>query len=683
MWRWLLILAWTAAAGAAEEATPALRHSPRPVSLAVFTFANLTGSAAHDWLGTGFAEALTDKLSHVDRLALRNRREVADIARISRIDQRQVDENNAAEIAKLIGADFLIFGAVQAAGPADQPAARLRATARLVETSTGRISRALQVDGQMAGLFELQRRLALDFAALLRLEVSAVAQSAMAHHGTDSLLAYQLYCEGLRLLDEQKYEEAMEKFRAAGAKHPGILYAEAHHALGTAFLRSGRKKEMLAEFKKDTEALSPIWFNLGVAYEKAGQFDKAAEAFQTFVKYTDRRFSPWRYGSGENLELPSDIEGCTHLWLYGRDGYFHCLDMSNGQLCWKKKFPSLAQSIALSGGYAYFGSGGDTVCSVSVLTGEIRWQASAGSAVTSPVQIARQGQVAIVATAAASAVAFEAATGSKAGEKKFDQAVINVQAWGDLVGVSVARDRICALAAQTGEIIWQRATAAPILQAAAVAENILVQTEDGSIRAINAKTGADLWEYSGAHPGTPLAKMGKCCALLRKNGEIALLAEDGRELWRRQPEAKTRHIVCLNNRVIHDEGGLRLAIADSASGRVVEVRVLKEEAVELLGAGRLLLVRLAGGGVQAFDLASGEGLPDDRAGYLRLAEVFERMGKAEAAMDIYRLVLAEIDPACLQAMHALALLYEKQKRDDLAAGMRAQIRTLVATEGEK
>lgn len=261
-------------------------------TLSVLTFNNLTGNPDNDWVAEGFAEALTQKLSAIDNLRLGDRRQIAAAARVHKIDQRLLDQRNTSELKKITGSDYVIFGAIQSAGAVNNPAAPLRATARLVEVRTGRISRAILIDGRIADFFALQTRLARGFADLMGLRRSVAEERGMEYAGTTSLEAYRLYLQGLAALDRQEYQPAIDNFAAACAAHPGILYADAHYALGTAYLQSGRQKELLAVYKKDAAQLSAVFFNLGAACEKAGDLEKALKAYQTFVRYALSRPAP-------------------------------------------------------------------------------------------------------------------------------------------------------------------------------------------------------------------------------------------------------------------------------------------------------------------------------------------------------------------------------------------------------
>lgn len=259
------------------------------VALAVLTFQNLTGKPENDWMAAGFAESLTRKLAAIDGLRLQDRRRIATAARVQKIDQRLLDEKNLEQMRILTGSDYVIFGAVQSAGDLQNPAQPLRVTARIVEVRTGRVTKAVLVDGPTGELFALETKLARSMADLMGLQRTVAEERGLEYAGTTSLEAYRLYQQGLQALDAQAFAAAIEDFNAACAAHPGILYADAHYALGTAYIQSGRQEELLRVYKQDAARLSAVFFNLGAACEKTGDNEKALAAYKTFVRYAFNR----------------------------------------------------------------------------------------------------------------------------------------------------------------------------------------------------------------------------------------------------------------------------------------------------------------------------------------------------------------------------------------------------------
>lgn len=62
------------------------------------------------------------------------------------------------------------------------------------------------------------------------------------------------------------------------SKHPGILYAEAHHELIQAYLKGGRKQEARARARKTVSDRAPLFYDLGLAAERAGRWEEASSS---------------------------------------------------------------------------------------------------------------------------------------------------------------------------------------------------------------------------------------------------------------------------------------------------------------------------------------------------------------------------------------------------------------------
>ena len=76
-------------------------------------------------------------------------------------------------------------------------------------------------------------------------------------------------------------QQAVEQFRLALALAPNSARERLNY--GLALLRAGDMKNGMAELQrvqKQDPALPHTWFNLGIAYKKMGDFDKAAGAIR-------------------------------------------------------------------------------------------------------------------------------------------------------------------------------------------------------------------------------------------------------------------------------------------------------------------------------------------------------------------------------------------------------------------
>src|SRR4030095_16548386 len=76
-------------------------------------------------------------------------------------------------------------------------------------------------------------------------------------------------------------QQAVEMFQKALELNPDSVRERVNH--GMALLRAGKTDDGIAELQKaqqEDPKLPHTWFNLGIAYKKAGEYDKAAAQFE-------------------------------------------------------------------------------------------------------------------------------------------------------------------------------------------------------------------------------------------------------------------------------------------------------------------------------------------------------------------------------------------------------------------
>ncbi|MGE3190316.1 MAG: protein kinase, partial [Vicinamibacterales bacterium] len=204
---------------------------PGPRSLAVLSFANITGDPADDWIGQGVAETLTADLGHVDGLAVMPREQIFDQLRNLSSVGHALDERQAIDVGRRLGAWWVLTGGYQHLGP------RVRFTANLIEVHTGSLTTTVKLDGTVDDLFDLQDALVHQVARGLDpgLESGALAAAAASPEPA-SLEAYEAYARGmlnLRLAGREAFERAIALFEHALAIEPD--YADAIAGLGAAY----------------------------------------------------------------------------------------------------------------------------------------------------------------------------------------------------------------------------------------------------------------------------------------------------------------------------------------------------------------------------------------------------------------------------------------------------------------
>jgi tetratricopeptide (TPR) repeat protein len=202
---------------------------PTAASVAVLNFANITGNPGDDWVGQGIAESLTADLTHIKSIVVVPREQIFELQRSLNELGRRVDDRQAMELGRRLGATVTVTGAYQRLGD------RIRITAQVIEVAGGRQIATVKMDGRMDELFDLQDRLVTELAEGLKVEVAQQDKSAIAHAGTLSIEAYEAYSRGmlnLRLASRDSIDRAIALLEEALERDP--RYVEAMVALAGA-----------------------------------------------------------------------------------------------------------------------------------------------------------------------------------------------------------------------------------------------------------------------------------------------------------------------------------------------------------------------------------------------------------------------------------------------------------------
>ncbi len=201
---------------------------PRPPSVAVLPFLNLSADPKNEFFADGITEDVIAQLSKIRALKV--------ISRSSVMGFKQRAQGMR-EIGATLDVETLLDGSVRRAGD------RVRIVARLIDAATDRHLWAETYDRQLTDIFAIQTDVALQIAAALRAELSRDERTRIRREPTADVQAYQLYLQG-RFWYTRYTEESMGKgiayLRRAIAADPD--YALAHAGLGLAYaeLASGQ-----------------------------------------------------------------------------------------------------------------------------------------------------------------------------------------------------------------------------------------------------------------------------------------------------------------------------------------------------------------------------------------------------------------------------------------------------------
>jgi len=199
-------------------------------SIAVLSFTNITGDAGDDWIGQGIAETLTADLKHVEGVSVIPREQIFDQLRTFSGVGRALDERQAIDLGRRVGAWWVLSGGYQHMGP------RVRVTAYVIEVLTGRLANTVKLDGTIEQIFELQDNLVRQIAQGLDLGIESEEMVEASKGETKSVEAYQAFSRGmlnLRLASRDSLERAIALFERALEFDPN--YAEAIAGLGGAY----------------------------------------------------------------------------------------------------------------------------------------------------------------------------------------------------------------------------------------------------------------------------------------------------------------------------------------------------------------------------------------------------------------------------------------------------------------
>jgi non-specific serine/threonine protein kinase len=202
--------AWLTPVDFADSALPMPTSPPssardaRETAVAVLNFANITGNPADDWIGQGIAETLTADLTRIQSVAVVSRERIFELQRNLNGLGRDIDEGQAIDLGRRLGASVTVSGAYQRMGE------RIRITSQAIDVSNGQQRATVKIDGRLEDLFDLQDRLVNELAEGLKVEVQQQDRAAMDLVGTQSIEAYQAYSRGMLNL-RMAGRDAMER----------------------------------------------------------------------------------------------------------------------------------------------------------------------------------------------------------------------------------------------------------------------------------------------------------------------------------------------------------------------------------------------------------------------------------------------------------------------------------------
>ena len=272
---------------------PATATAAREHTVAVIGFANITGRPEDAWLATGLAESVSAGLAGVPGFVVVSRERILEVLRELGQSAERDDPGVAVRVGRELGVRGVVSGGYQSSGD------RIRVTARLSETASGRVMLHPQVDGAREAIFELQDRLVAEIVHGLREKLPA---GGARPEETQSLAAYEAFSKGLLNLQAESpesIERAIVFFERAIALDPD--YARAHMMLGSTldlkgdWLSAPELSERALVSLDRALALRPdspdVWRNRGGVFVTLGREDEALAAYELALSLNPLDFS--------------------------------------------------------------------------------------------------------------------------------------------------------------------------------------------------------------------------------------------------------------------------------------------------------------------------------------------------------------------------------------------------------
>lgn len=178
----------------------------QPVAMAVLPFENLSSDPAQQFFSDGMSEEISAALAKVPGLEL--------IARTSAFQFR--GNKDARQVGKMLGARYVLEGAVRKKDD------RVRITAQLVRTDTGRLVWSDSYERQLTDVFTIQENIAKAIAAELRLSIALPRSEKLVSSRDIDAVAYEQFLRAKPLVRARStgVEQAIQILEPLVAHNP-------------------------------------------------------------------------------------------------------------------------------------------------------------------------------------------------------------------------------------------------------------------------------------------------------------------------------------------------------------------------------------------------------------------------------------------------------------------------------
>jgi TolB-like protein/DNA-binding winged helix-turn-helix (wHTH) protein len=197
----------------------------RQLTIAVLPFANLSNEPDTEYFSDGLSDIVRVRLAQVMGLTV--------IARISSLQFLNSDRD-VRDIARALGAAYILEGSVQKSGDS------LRVAAQLIDARTGAQMNAMTFDRQLADVFRIQDEIAQHVSTELQISLLGDGKMEITQAYTTSVEAFEHYLRGRQIVanvsNRSAMLDAMEDYRAAIAIDPDFVNAYVAEAVTWMYL---------------------------------------------------------------------------------------------------------------------------------------------------------------------------------------------------------------------------------------------------------------------------------------------------------------------------------------------------------------------------------------------------------------------------------------------------------------
>jgi serine/threonine-protein kinase len=233
--------------------------------LAILPFEN-QGEASDAYFADGIADEVRGKLARVNGIT---------VIASSSASQYRASTKAPQEIAKELGADYLLVGKVRWAGPVGGTR-RVQVVPELVDGRTGATTWQQSFDTDVTDIFEVQAQIATRVASALGAQLGSQEQQQLAERPTANVAAYDLYLKGKALTstDAGTMRLAASYYEQAVALDSTFVdaWAELSRSLSRVFFNGSRSQVAGARAKEAMDRAIALDPNVPAGYMAAALY---------------------------------------------------------------------------------------------------------------------------------------------------------------------------------------------------------------------------------------------------------------------------------------------------------------------------------------------------------------------------------------------------------------------------